>query len=130
MSISAQSAKAFAQSARTIAYLEGEVTRVKTLADHFRVVNDKLMGDLKLSREESMTLKSVEHRLKLSIDAEKRLQEKLKVSEAMLKNKERETLLTIQQARDNEDSHYSEVSRVDRIEEVERSILCCITGVE
>ena len=74
MTISAQSAKTFAQSARTIAFLEGEGARLKALVDHFRVVNEKLVGDLRLAREEGMNQRSLEHRLKLSCEGERVLQ--------------------------------------------------------
>lgn len=45
-------AKAFARSARTVAFLEGECSRLRTLGDHFRAVNMKLMGDVKAAHEE------------------------------------------------------------------------------
>jgi hypothetical protein len=49
---STESAKAFANSSRTIAYLESECTRLKTLIDHFRCVNVKLSDDVKLAHLE------------------------------------------------------------------------------
>jgi hypothetical protein len=41
--MSTMSAKSFAQSARTIAYLEGECGRLKTMLDHFRCVYVRLI---------------------------------------------------------------------------------------
>ena len=49
--------------------------------DHFRVVNEKLLGDLRLAREEGMNQRSLEHRLKLSSECERSLQERLQVAE-------------------------------------------------
>lgn len=68
------SAKSFAQSARTIAYLEGECGRLKTMLDHFRLVNDKMMCDIRIAREEGMNQKCLEHRLKLTVENEGVLQ--------------------------------------------------------
>ena len=44
--------QAFARSARSIALLEGECTRLRTLLDHFRGVNAKLIGDVKAAHEQ------------------------------------------------------------------------------
>ena len=72
--MSAISAKSFAQSARTIAYLEGECGRLKAMLDHFRLVNDKMMCDIRIAREEGMNQKCLEHRLKLTVENEGVLQ--------------------------------------------------------
>lgn len=74
MQMSTISAKSFAQSARTIAYLEGECGRLKTMLDHFRLVNDKMMCDIRIAREEGMNQKCLEHRLKLTVENEGVLQ--------------------------------------------------------
>jgi tetrahydromethanopterin S-methyltransferase subunit G len=50
--VSAQAAKEYARSARTIAYLEGQCSRLSVLVDHFRMVNSKLVGDVKAARSE------------------------------------------------------------------------------
>lgn len=54
----AESAQAFADSARTIAYLESELTRVKTLVDHLRCVNVKLQDDLKVAHLEGVKVRT------------------------------------------------------------------------
>ena len=48
--------------------LEMEIQR--SLNDMFSLVNDKMMCDIKVAREEGMHQKSVEHRLKLSCESE------------------------------------------------------------
>ena len=52
-----ESAQAFADSARTIAFLESELTRVKTLVDHLRCVNVKLQDDMKVAHLEGVKVR-------------------------------------------------------------------------
>lgn len=109
MQLSARAAKSFAQSARTIAYLEGECGRFKSLVNHFRVVNEKIMCDLKIARKEGSNQRSLEHRLRLTSESENALQEDLKRLEIMVKNKERDTMLTLQQTREMSDIEYEKL---------------------
>jgi chromosome segregation ATPase len=101
--MSTESARAFAKSARTIAYLEGEVTRLKTLLDHLRVVNVKLNGDLKNAHLEGMRCKSLEHRVKLSEQDEAALRKRIEALEGQVQQKEHELLEALEAAREQEE---------------------------
>jgi chromosome segregation ATPase len=52
--VAAESATAYADSTRTIAYLESECTRLRTLVDHFRCINVKLGDDVKTAHLEGV----------------------------------------------------------------------------
>ena len=65
--ISAERARAFANSARSIAFLEGESARLRQIVDHLRVVNEKLIGDVLLAQNEGIQSKSFEHRMKVAL---------------------------------------------------------------
>ena len=101
--MSSESARAFAKSARTIAYLEGECTRLKTLLDHLRVVNAKLNGDLKTAHLESMRCKSLEHRAKLSEQDQAALQKRITALESTVQHKEQELLEGLERCREQEE---------------------------
>jgi chromosome segregation ATPase len=101
--MSTESARAFAKSARTVAYLEGEVNRLKTLLDHLRVVNVKLNGDLKEAHQEGMRCKSLEHRVKLAEQDEAALRKRIDTLEASVQQKEQDLLDALELAREQED---------------------------
>lgn len=101
--MSTESARAFAKSARTIAYLEGECTRLRTLLDHLRVVNAKLNGDLKEAHLEGMRCKSLEHRVKMSEQDEAALRKRIEALEAAVQQKEQELLEALEAAREQEE---------------------------
>jgi len=93
--MSTNGTKAFAKSARTIGYLEGETLRLRNLVDHFRIINVKLGSDLKSANEEGMKAKSLEHRLQTLVVTEEQLITKTKHLETLLQTKEAE-LITMQ----------------------------------
>ena len=90
--MSTNGTKAFAKSARTIGYLEGETLRLKNLVDHFRIITVKLGSDLKAANEEGMKAKSLEHRLQTMFVTEEQLLLKTKQLEALLQTKEAELI--------------------------------------
>lgn len=101
--MSTENARSFAKSARTVAYLEGECTRLKTLLDHQRVVNVKLTGDLKNAHLEGMRCKSLEHRLKLSDQDQASLQKRVDTLESAVQQKEHDLLEALDTAREQEE---------------------------
>lgn len=101
--MSTENARSFAKSARTVAYLEGECTRLKTLLDHQRVVNVKLTGDLKNAHLEGMRCKSLEHRLKMSDQDQASLQKRVDALEAAVQQKEHDLLEALDTAREQEE---------------------------
>ena len=52
LDMSTHGAKAFARSVRTVAFLEGECSRLRILVDHLRSVNIKLTGDIQTAHEQ------------------------------------------------------------------------------
>lgn len=52
LEMSTHGAKAFARSVRTVAFLEGECSRLRILVDHLRSVNIKLTGDIQTAHEQ------------------------------------------------------------------------------
>ena len=102
--MSTNGAKAFARSSRTIAFLEGECARLSSLADHFKGVNAKLTGDLKLMSDESLKVRGLEHRLKLSSEAEVALLTRISTLENNIRSKEKELLLTMHSSQNQEEA--------------------------
>ena len=68
------------------------------IVDHLRVVNNKLMEDIKVAHEECLKFVGLESRLKSSEQNEHLLEEKLKKTEAALMKKEIEILEAVGQA--------------------------------
>eukprot|EP01038_Epipyxis_sp_PR26KG_P008401 gene8401-11359_t len=100
--MSTEGAKSFARSTRTIAFLEGECTRLKTLIDHFRIINMKLTNDLKISNNNSMKCAAYEHRIKFVLEDNSSLKEQITSFESLLAKKESELLVLLSQQRDHE----------------------------
>lgn len=89
---SAHGAKVYARSARTIAYLEGKISSLSVYVDHLRLVNSKLVGDVKAARIEGSQAKRSEHRLQLAMQEDAAMRAKLASLETLLTDKEEELL--------------------------------------
>jgi chromosome segregation ATPase len=101
--MSSSGAKAFAKSARTIAYLEGECNHQASLVDHFRGVNAKLTSDLKIVHEEALRVKGLEHRLNMAHENEVALLGRIAAQENAIRSKEKELLLTLHSSQNQEE---------------------------
>lgn len=98
-----ESVKEFASSARTIAYLESECSRLKSLVDHFRCVNIKLGEDVKEAQVEGVKLHGLEYRLKVLHEDYVALQARLLSTEQSLKDKQQEVLDVLKVSRETDE---------------------------
>eukprot|EP01041_Mallomonas_annulata_P002275 gene2275-4425_t len=91
------------KSARSIAYLEGECSRLKHLVDHLRIVNTKLTGDVTAALSEGIEVRSLQHRLKVTVQAVH--DEKIRVQslENQLRNKEKDMVTALDAAQEHEE---------------------------
>jgi chromosome segregation ATPase len=119
--MSSNGARAFAKSARTIAYLEGECSHQASLVDHFRGVNAKLTNDLKVTNEEALRAKGLEHRyiywnsykslnpifilcrLNMASENEIALLNRISTLEHTVRSKEKELLLSFHSSQNQEE---------------------------
>lgn len=111
LEISKHGAKSFARSARTIAYLESECLRLRTLVDHFRLVNSKLTSDMKAANEEGLLAKSLEQRLRVCHENEDGLHLRISSLEAALQAKENESLAALQRTNEYEEKRADDADR-------------------
>ena len=86
------------QMARSERMLEDDNLKLRGIVDHLRIVNNKLMEDIKIAQEECMKFVGLESRLKSSEQNEQSLEEKLVKAEAALMKKEIEILEAVGKA--------------------------------
>ena len=71
-------ADTLANNLRSSAMLDGECSRLKALADHFKVSNAKLLDDVKCARADAMKVRLLESQLSHSKEQEIELQDRLR----------------------------------------------------
>jgi chromosome segregation ATPase len=123
--MSSQGAKQFARAAKGIALLESENFQLKSLVDHFRLVNAKLLGDIRLASSSSghqeensaaviVRYQLLEHELHLSL-------ERVTSLEAEIQDKDRQ-LLKVLESSQLEDERRTENFEEELRFEKERSL--------
>lgn len=90
--ISTNGAKVFAKTSRTIALLEADVIRLKSLIDHFKLVNIQLNEDLKVAQIEAMKVTSYDNRFQLQLENESKILLRMSEFEDALREKESQIL--------------------------------------
>jgi chromosome segregation ATPase len=109
--MSTQGAKQFARSAKGMALLESENFQLKSLVDHFRLVNAKLLGDIRVASTMSQEENSVIVRYQLLEQELQLSHERVTVLETEIQDKDHQLLKML------ESSHLEDERRTENFEE-------------
>ena len=129
LEMSAQGARYFAKTAKGMALLEGENAKLRSLIDHFRIVNSKLMGDVYAANSTLAASSGLQQRHETLetqylhlLESNRELEEKFATAEHQWKVAREEHQLLLEE----KDDEFYNVMREERMKfnTVEVSVLC------
>jgi chromosome segregation ATPase len=102
LELAAENAKLFASDSRGIAYLEAECSHMRGLVDHLRLVNSKLIGDIKFANAQLASAKGTENRLKIAQAQAERYRAQVVELEADSRQRDESYLLSLRESQEAE----------------------------